>query len=176
MILVGSPVNAICYFLLYFVAILPLIRAMRTLHVGGLFPMSGSSVASAGKSLLPASELALNMVNRRVDVLPGYQLQLISNDTQVFNYILVINQAIITQDVTIISCSSATTKLKFHWIAIWNYPVLNPARFPEIIYNLSSAVKSILWPLMTFYSTMLTACAVRKLNISGLPYLQTPWK
>lgn len=52
--------------------------------------MSGSSVASAGESLLPASELAINMVNRRVDVLPGYQLQLIWNDTQVFNCIIAI--------------------------------------------------------------------------------------
>lgn len=52
--------------------------------------MSGSSVASAGKSLLPASELAIDMVNKRADLLPGYRLQLIWNDTQVFNCILVI--------------------------------------------------------------------------------------
>lgn len=51
--------------------------------------MSDSSVASAGKSLLPASELAIDMVNRRTDVLPGYRLQLIWNDTQVFNYTFV---------------------------------------------------------------------------------------
>lgn len=51
--------------------------------------MSDSSVASAGKSLLPASELAIDMVNRRTDVLPGYRLQLIWNDTQVSNYTFV---------------------------------------------------------------------------------------
>ncbi|KAL9973235.1 hypothetical protein ACROYT_G019659 [Oculina patagonica] len=44
--------------------------------------MSGSSVASAGKSLLPASKLAIDMVNKRADILPGYRLQLIWNDTQ----------------------------------------------------------------------------------------------
>lgn len=47
--------------------------------------MSGSSAFSAGKSLLSASERAIEMVNRRSDVLPGYRLQLIWNDTQVFN-------------------------------------------------------------------------------------------
>lgn len=51
--------------------------------------MSGSSVFSAGKSLLSASERAIEMVNRQNDVLPGYQLQLIWNDTQVFHYIFV---------------------------------------------------------------------------------------
>lgn len=45
--------------------------------------MSGSSVASAGKALLPVSELAIKMVNNRSDVLPGYRLQLLWNDTKV---------------------------------------------------------------------------------------------
>ena len=49
--------------------------------------MSGSSVFSAGESFLSASERAIEMVNTRNDVLPGYRLQLIWNDTQVFNYI-----------------------------------------------------------------------------------------
>ena len=51
--------------------------------------MSGSSVFTAGKSLLSASELAMDMVNRRRDLLPDHRLQLIWNDTQVFNYIFV---------------------------------------------------------------------------------------
>ena len=51
--------------------------------------MSGSSAFSEGKSLLSASELAIDLVNRRTDVLPGYRFQLIWNDTQVFNYIFV---------------------------------------------------------------------------------------
>ena len=51
--------------------------------------MSGSSAFSAGKSFLSASERAIEMVNRRNDVLPGYRLQLIWNDTQVFNFIFV---------------------------------------------------------------------------------------
>jgi len=51
--------------------------------------MSGPSAFSAGKSLLSASELAIDLVNSRTDVLPGYRLQLIWNDTQVFNNIFV---------------------------------------------------------------------------------------
>ena len=51
--------------------------------------MSGPSTFSAGNSLLSASERTIEMVNRRNDVLSGYRLQLIWNDTQVFNYISV---------------------------------------------------------------------------------------
>lgn len=78
-------VSALCILFVYFTANLPLKTAVSTLHVGGLFPMSGSSAFSTGKSLLSASERAIEMVNRRNDVLPGYRLQLIWNDTQVFN-------------------------------------------------------------------------------------------
>ena len=81
---VWPSVNVLCFFLVYFAGNSSLIYAVSTLRIGGLFPMSGSSVASAGKSLLPASELAIDLVNRRSDVLPGYQLQLSWNDTQVF--------------------------------------------------------------------------------------------
>lgn len=82
-------VSALRILFVYFTASLPLINAVSTLHIGGLFPMSGSSVFSAGKSLLSASERAIEMVNRRNDVLPGYQLQLIWNDTKVFHCIFV---------------------------------------------------------------------------------------
>lgn len=64
-----------------------MLDATKTLYIGGLFPMSGSSVASAGKIFLPVSELAIDMVNNRTDLLNGYQLQLIWNDTQVFKII-----------------------------------------------------------------------------------------
>jgi len=82
-------VSALRILFVYFTANLPVIWAVTTLHVGGLFPMSGPSAFSAGKSLLSASELAIDLVNSRTDVLPGYRLQLIWNDTQVFNDIFV---------------------------------------------------------------------------------------
>ena len=84
-----SSVSALRILFVYFTANLPLINAISTLHIGGLFPMSGYEPFSAGKSLLSASERAIEMVNRREDVLPGYRLQLIWNDTQVFNCIFV---------------------------------------------------------------------------------------
>ena len=87
MIHFGPSVSTLRILFVYFTASLPLINAVSTLHIGGLFPMSGSSVFSAGESFLSASERAIEMVNTRNDVLPGYRLQLIWNDTQVFNYI-----------------------------------------------------------------------------------------
>lgn len=87
---VWPSVNAVRLLLVYFAANSPLIYAVSTLHIGGLFPMSGGSVASAGKAMLPVTELAIKMVNSRADVLPGYRLQLMWNDTKVFNCISVI--------------------------------------------------------------------------------------
>ena len=82
-------VSALRILFVYFTANLPVIWAVTTLHVGGLFPISGSSAFSAGKSFVSASELAIDLVNSRTDVLPGYRLHLIWNDTQVFNDIFV---------------------------------------------------------------------------------------
>lgn len=87
MVHVWPSVSAVRLLLVYFAAISRPIYATHTLYIGGLFPMSGSSVASAGKTLLPISELAIDMVNNRTDVLNGYRLQLIWNDTQVFKCI-----------------------------------------------------------------------------------------
>lgn len=87
---VWPSVNAVRLLLVYFAANSPLIYAVSTLNIGGLFPVSGVSVASAGKAMLPVTELAIKMVNSRADVLPGYRLQLMWNDTQVFNCIFVI--------------------------------------------------------------------------------------
>ena len=82
------------FFLLYLAANLSLVcsvRSPKTLYIGGLFPMTGSSAAYAGEGLLRVSKLAINMVNNRSDVLPDYRLQLVWNDTKVFiiNCILV---------------------------------------------------------------------------------------
>ena len=63
---------------------------IKTLYIGGLFPITGSSTAWDGKSLLDMSEEAINMINNRSDVLPGYQLQLFWNDTKVFKIICIL--------------------------------------------------------------------------------------
>lgn len=59
--------------------------------------MSGSSVAPAGKIFLPVSELAIDMVNNRTDLLNGYQLQLIWNDTQVSKIIFFLSVGYISE-------------------------------------------------------------------------------
>ncbi|XP_072047141.1 gamma-aminobutyric acid type B receptor subunit 1-like [Amphiura filiformis] len=50
------------------------------LYIGGLLPFSGGGWNGIG--LLPGMNLALEQINRRKDVLPGYQLRMITNDTQ----------------------------------------------------------------------------------------------
>ncbi|XP_014679855.1 PREDICTED: gamma-aminobutyric acid type B receptor subunit 1-like [Priapulus caudatus] len=42
------------------------------LHIAGLFPMEGAW--PGGQTLVPATELALSMINNRSDILPGYRL------------------------------------------------------------------------------------------------------
>ena len=53
----------------------------RTLHIGGMFPMAGSW--AGGKGCRPAVEMALEDVNERMDILPGYALKMVSNDSKV---------------------------------------------------------------------------------------------
>ena len=81
---VWTSVKTLYFLLACIVANPSLVYAVKTLYIGGLFPITGSSVASAGKSLLSISELAIGMVNNRSDLLPGYRLQLLWNDTKVF--------------------------------------------------------------------------------------------
>lgn len=94
MIQFGTTASVVYFFLLYFAVNLSLVfsaRSLKTLYIGGLFPMTGPSAAYAGEELLRVSKLAINMVNSRSDVLPDYRLQLVWNDTKVFkiNCILV---------------------------------------------------------------------------------------
>jgi len=53
----------------------------KTLHFGGIFPMSGSW--AGGKGCLPAVEMALADINERRDVLPWYRLKMHYNNSQV---------------------------------------------------------------------------------------------
>uniref|UniRef100_A0A8C5AYB9 Gamma-aminobutyric acid (GABA) B receptor, 1b n=1 Tax=Gadus morhua TaxID=8049 RepID=A0A8C5AYB9_GADMO len=51
----------------------------RLLYIGALFPMSGGW--PGGQACLPAARMALNLVNRRSDILPDYELELIHYDS-----------------------------------------------------------------------------------------------
>ena len=54
---------------------------LKDLYIMGLYPMEGSW--AGGHALLPATQLGLQHVNDRSDILPGYRLNLIWSDTKV---------------------------------------------------------------------------------------------
>ncbi|CAD5123050.1 DgyrCDS11431 [Dimorphilus gyrociliatus] len=54
------------------------------LFIGGIFPMTGGW--GGGKGCKPAVEMALEHVNKREDILPGYRLEMVANDSQVRLY------------------------------------------------------------------------------------------
>ena len=63
-------------------------RSMRPhyLHIAGLFPVTADSKeGQIGLGVLPAVELALQHVNAHPHILPGYDLNIIWNDTQVIH-------------------------------------------------------------------------------------------
>ncbi len=53
----------------------------QTVHIGGIFPMSGAW--AGGQGCRPAVDMALESVNNRSDLFPTFDLQMISNDSQV---------------------------------------------------------------------------------------------
>ena len=53
----------------------------QTLYIGGIFPMTGGW--AGGKGCRPAVDMALEDVNNRADILPGYVLEMVANDSQV---------------------------------------------------------------------------------------------
>ena len=55
---------------------------LTKLYIGGIFPNSGGTW-DGGKGCLPAAQMALEDVNNRTDILPGYELKMIWNDSQV---------------------------------------------------------------------------------------------
>lgn len=58
-------------------------KKSKTLHIGGLFPLTGSGGWLGGPGCLPAVNMALEAVNNRSDLLPGYYLHLTRNDSKV---------------------------------------------------------------------------------------------
>lgn len=55
----------------------------EVLHIGGIFPINGEGGWQGGQACMPAAYLALEDVNKRKDLLPGFQLRLHSNDSEV---------------------------------------------------------------------------------------------
>ena len=53
----------------------------QTLYIGGIFPMTGGW--AGGKGCRPAVDMALEDVNNRTDILPGYVLEMVANDSEV---------------------------------------------------------------------------------------------
>ena len=51
------------------------------LYIGGIFPMTGGW--AGGKGCRPAVDMALEDVNMRADILPGYLLEMVANDSRV---------------------------------------------------------------------------------------------
>ncbi len=54
---------------------------LTDLYIMGLFPMEGSWAGGLG--IMPAVQIALEHINDRLDILPGYRLNLIWDNTKV---------------------------------------------------------------------------------------------
>ena len=59
----------------------------KTLYIGGIFPMSGAWAGGLG--CRPAVDMAFEDINSRLDILPGYHLEMVSNDSHVSGVIVV---------------------------------------------------------------------------------------
>lgn len=56
---------------------------LTNLHIGGLFPITGTGGWQGGQGCLPAARMALNDVNAEPHLMQGYRLVLHWNDSQV---------------------------------------------------------------------------------------------
>ncbi|CRL02840.1 CLUMA_CG015787, isoform A [Clunio marinus] len=59
------------------------VNGTNQLHIGGIFPIAGKGGWQGGQACMPAANLALEDVNNNPDLLPGFQLTLHSNDSEV---------------------------------------------------------------------------------------------
>ena len=59
------------------------VHGLDELHIGGIFPIGGKGGWQGGQACQPAAELALEDVNSKSDLLPGFKLTLYSNDSEV---------------------------------------------------------------------------------------------
>ncbi|XP_046442537.1 gamma-aminobutyric acid type B receptor subunit 1-like [Daphnia pulex] len=54
----------------------------KVLHIGGIFPINGTEGWQGGMACQPSAMMALDDVNSRFDLLPGYKLKLHWNDSE----------------------------------------------------------------------------------------------
>lgn len=59
------------------------VSGYNQLHIGGIFPINGKGGWQGGQACMPAAKLALQDVNEKEDLLPGFNLTLHSNDSEV---------------------------------------------------------------------------------------------
>ncbi|CAH1709635.1 unnamed protein product [Chironomus riparius] len=58
------------------------VNGSNQLHIGGIFPIAGKGGWQGGQACMPAAYLALEDVNKRKDLLPGFELTLHNNDSE----------------------------------------------------------------------------------------------
>lgn len=58
-------------------------HGLKYLTIGGYSPLTPACLWTGGRAVEQVVELALSQVNNRTDILPGYELRLVLNDTKV---------------------------------------------------------------------------------------------
>ncbi|KAK8736063.1 hypothetical protein OTU49_005215 [Cherax quadricarinatus] len=79
-----SAWTRVAWVVMVVVVVIPRAEATpRPLNIGGIFPIGGSDGWQGGQACQPAAMLAMEDVNQRPDLLPGYELNLAWNDSLV---------------------------------------------------------------------------------------------
>ncbi|XP_064408032.1 gamma-aminobutyric acid type B receptor subunit 1 [Latimeria chalumnae] len=106
---------------------LPFAAGKKTLYIGALFPMSGGW--PGGQACLPSAQMALEIVNKRKDILPDYELKLMYYNSECdpgqatkFLYELLYNDPM--KIVLMPGCSGVST-LVAEAARMWNLIVLS---------------------------------------------------
>ncbi|KAK8736064.1 hypothetical protein OTU49_005215 [Cherax quadricarinatus] len=77
-----SAWTRVAWVVMVVVVVIPRAEATpRPLNIGGIFPIGGSDGWQGGQACQPAAMLAMEDVNQRPDLLPGYELNLAWNDS-----------------------------------------------------------------------------------------------
>uniref|UniRef100_A0AAY5ER14 Gamma-aminobutyric acid type B receptor subunit 1 n=1 Tax=Electrophorus electricus TaxID=8005 RepID=A0AAY5ER14_ELEEL len=97
------------------------------LYIGALFPMSGGW--PGGQACLPSAQMALDLVNKRTDILPDYELELIYYDSKCDPGVAtkLLYDLLYTEPIKIVlmpGCSSVST-LVAEAARMWNLIVLS---------------------------------------------------
>lgn len=71
------------FYIIFDSIVLNQVVGLNELHIGGIFPIGGKGGWQGGQACMPAAKMALADVNKQPNLLPGYQLTLHSNDSEV---------------------------------------------------------------------------------------------